>query len=293
MSLARSWSWAWIVGCLVGLFGLAGCSALRIGYDQGPQLAWWWLHGYVDFASDEAPRTKEAIRQWFAWHRTTQLGGHADWLASLQRRTGDSVTPAELCRFNDELRTAIGPALDKALAAAAPLVAGLGEAQLRHLEQRFAKGNDEWRREHLQATRSERLEAQTRRSIERAENFYGRLSEAQRRLVATATAESPFDAEIWLAERQRRQRDTLQTLRGLLAEKADADRALPALRALADRFERPSDPAFRTMQARATAFNCELGARLHASASTEQRQALRDKLRTWESDLRALAASPL
>ena len=70
------------------MFLLAGCSALRLGYDQGPTLAWWWLDGYVDFRSEQAPRAKEAIRQWFAWHRTAQLPGHAAWLAAVRGRIG-------------------------------------------------------------------------------------------------------------------------------------------------------------------------------------------------------------
>ena len=28
---------------------LTGCSALRFGYNQAPELAFWWLDGYADF----------------------------------------------------------------------------------------------------------------------------------------------------------------------------------------------------------------------------------------------------
>ena len=31
---------------------LSGCSMVRLSYDQGPRLAWWWLDGYVDFDRD-------------------------------------------------------------------------------------------------------------------------------------------------------------------------------------------------------------------------------------------------
>ena len=39
---------------------LSGCSALRLGYNNGPQLAWWWLDNYVDFSSEQAPPAKRA-----------------------------------------------------------------------------------------------------------------------------------------------------------------------------------------------------------------------------------------
>ena len=57
-------------------------------------------------------------------------------------------------------------------------------------------------------------------------------NQAQKRVISAGVAASPFDPEAWLAERLRRQRDTLQTLRRLVAEKADRDQRLAALRTL-------------------------------------------------------------
>lgn len=272
------------------MFLLSGCSALRLGYDQGPTLAWWWLDGYADFRSDQAPRAKEAIRQWFAWHRTAQLPGYAAWLAALRGRIGESVTAAQVCRWNDEVRQQLAPAIDRALVLGAPLAAALGEAELRHLEQRYAKGNDELKRDHLQPDRAERLAASVKRTVERAEGVYGRLDDTQLELIRAGVAASPFDPEAWLAERQRRQRDTLATLRRLTAEQADADRLLPALRALAERTERSDDPAYRAYQRRLTDYNCAFVARLHNATTPAQRQKAQEKLEGWEGDLRALAA---
>ncbi len=51
MSLARG-----VLICLLLLLG--SCSMLRLGYDQGPQLVWWWLDGYVNFSSEQTPHAK-------------------------------------------------------------------------------------------------------------------------------------------------------------------------------------------------------------------------------------------
>jgi hypothetical protein len=83
----------------------------------------------------------------------------------------------------------------------------------------------------------------------------------------------------------------LQTLRRLVAEKADNDRVVAALRALAERSERSSDPAYRAYQQRLTDYNCGFAARIHNAMSPAQRQAARDRLKGWEDDLRALAAA--
>lgn len=37
------------------LVSLSGCSMVRLSYDQGPRLAWWWLDGYVDFSREQKP----------------------------------------------------------------------------------------------------------------------------------------------------------------------------------------------------------------------------------------------
>lgn len=272
---------------------LAACSALRLAYDQGPQLAWWWLDGYADFERDQAPRVKEAIAQWFAWHRTTQLGDYAAWLAALRARIGDSVTAADVCRWGDEVVALTAPALDQALVAAAPLVAQLTEAQFRRIEQRYAKGDDDFRKDFMQQRADERLEAIVKRNVERAEMLYGSVDDRQRALLRTIAAESPFDPETNFAERQRRHRETLKTLRRLAAERADAKQALPVLRALAERTSfKGGDAAYRAYSRRVQDYGCAAVARLHATTTPEQRVAARKRLEGWEDDLRRLQAAP-
>lgn len=286
-SLARLARWLTIGAlCL-----LSGCSAIRLGYDQGPTLAWWWIDGYADFNSEQASRVKDALYRWFAWHRSTQLVEYAGWLAALEGKVGESITPAQVCRWSDEARALVRPAIDRGLAEAAPLIPALTEAQFRHIEARNAKANDEFRRDFLQPKFEDRFEAAMKRTLDRAETVYGRLGEAQRKVIAAAVAESPFDPEGWLVDRQRRQRDTVQTLRKLAAERADSAKALSELKALAERTEHSPVPAYRAYQQRLTEHNCGLIARLHNSATPVQRQAARERLKGWESDLRLLAAA--
>ena len=269
---------------------LSGCSALRVVYNTGPQLAWWWLDGYVDFSREQAPPVKAALESWFEWHRATQLPEYAALLASAQSQVPSPLTPVAVCQWNARLADALAPAAMRALEQAVDLLPGLGEAQLRHIEQRYAKGLDEMREEYLQADATERQRASVKRTIERAEQLYGRLDEPQRKLIAEGVAASPFDPQGWMEERKRRQRDTLATLRRLLAERADRDRRLAALRALAERSQRSPDPTYRAYQQQLTDFNCAFVARVHNATTPAQRQKARATLKGWEDDLRALAS---
>lgn len=270
---------------------LAGCSALRLGYDNGPRLAWWWLDGYVDFDSRQAPAVHAAIGRWFAWHRASELPRYAALLQEAGAALPQSTTPEAVCRWTDRAQEAPAAAIDRALREAVPLVAGLGEPQLRHLEQRYAKRLDEMREEYLQPDPAERRAASVERAVERFEELYGRLDAAQRRVVADGVAASPWDAEVWVAERDRRQREVVQTLRRLLAERADADTTLAALRTLASRSQRSADPAYREFQARLEAYNCGFAARVHNTTTPAQREHARERLAGWERDLRSLAAA--
>ncbi len=279
-----------MLGVMVYAAALSACSTLRVGYDTGPTLAWWWIDGYADFSGAQAARVKDDIRSWFSWHRKAQLPGYADWLAATRQQIGDSITPAQACRWMDEGRRLLDPALDRALVAAAAWVPTLTEAQLRHLEQRYAKNISDMRADYLQPDPAKRHQAALKRTLERMETFYGGLDEEQRKLLSDAVQAAPLDAEAWLHDRVRRQQDTVQTLRRLQAERADAERITTTLRVLAERNELSPVPAFRAHQQRLKDYNCAMAARLHAAMKPAQRQHLQDRLAGWEADLRALAA---
>jgi hypothetical protein len=277
---------------LSGLLLLGGCSAVRIGYNHAPTLAWWWIDSYIDFDTEQAPRVKEALDDWFAWHRATQLPAYADLLAAAQVQVMQPATPQQVCRWSDDLRLRLAAAFAQGLPMAADLLPGLKPAQRVHLERRYRESNREFEDKYLQPQPDERLKAAVKRTIDRAEMLYGRLDERQRQLIAAGVAASPFDPAAWLAERQAVQSDTLQTLARLTAggpARADRDSNLAGLQALAARVQRAPPGPYRSYQQRLTDYNCAFIAQLHNSTSVAQRQTARAKLRDWEEDLRVLA----
>ena len=282
----------WIIGLLcLALVGLGGCSAVRLGYNQAPELVYWWLDGYVDFDDAQSPRVRDALAQWFAWHRRTQLPDYTALLARAQVEVLADTTPERACGWWNDLRTRMDTAFEHAAPLAADLVVTLSPEQLKHVERRYAKANDEFRDEYLAGDASERLAKSVKRAVERAETIYGRLDEAQRERVAKVVAESPFDPALWLSERRRRQQDALATLRGLAGDAAARERTPAALRAWYGRIERSPRVAYRRYSEQLTQYNCVFSASLHNSTSSAQREAAAAKLKGWEGDLRALAAT--
>lgn len=279
-----------IRGALIGLFLLlSSCSMLRMGYNQGPHLLWWWLDSYVDFTHEQTPHVKKAIRDWFDWHRSSQLPEYAAWLTVLSSEIGDSVTPDQVCGWSEKIRSTVAPALDYSLLLAAPLIPSLSEQQLIHIGQRYAKGNEEFRSDYLQPVAEERLQASVQRTVKRVENLYGKINETQRRLITDNLTASPFDPEAWLAERQRRQNETLSILRQLIAKPVETEHTINSLRTIVEHIERSSDTDYRTYQIKLTEYNCAFIAHVHNSTSEKQRQHAYKKLKSWEADLLILA----
>ena len=283
-----------IIGSLLLLAALClgGCSSIRLAYGNASQLAWWWIDGYVDFSREQAPQIKDGLDRFAEWHRRTQLPEWLPLLAAAQAQITEPTTPELACRWQAQVRDKLEPTLQRALSLAADALPGLAEAQFRHIEQKYAKGNAEMRRDFLQDDAEERLDRAVKRTLERVEQVYGRVGEAQKKLVREGVAASPFSPELWLAERQRRQRDVLATLRRLAAEKADSEQRLAALQQLVQRMERSTDPAYRAYQLKLADYNCAFAARIHNGTTPAQRLKARETLKGWEDDLRSFVPVP-
>jgi len=146
--------------------------------------------------------------------------------------------------------------------------------------------------EYLQPDAAERRQETEKRALERFERLYGKLGETQLRVVRAGLAASPFNAELWLAERQRRQADAVQTLRRLVADKADRETRIKALQALVQRSELSPSPEYRAYQVKLGDHNCQFAAQLHNATTPAQRLRARETLEGWAEDLRALMATP-
>ena len=269
---------------------LTACSTVRLAYNTAPQLVWWWLDGYVDFASENSARVKDALAQWLAWHRHTQLLDYAALLERTEPQLAGTLTPAQVCDFYAQTRTLLQSAIDHGVVMAAELLPALGAAQLEHLETKLAKKNEEFRKDRVKLDASERRKERLKRAVDSAERLYGRLEEAQRAVLEAASV-TGMDGQAMLAERERRQRDMLQTLRRWQAQPPDRAAAQAGLRDMVQQMEVSSDPAYRAIQLSATENNCRVSADVHNSASPRQREAARKQFKAWESDLRALAAA--
>jgi len=264
---------------------------VRLAYTLAPDLAHGWLDGYLGFDEPQSELARDQLGQFFRWHRASQLPVYAKLLTRARGEVVDNITPASACRWYAEVFGQLRPSIDHALPMAAQVVRILTPRQVQTLERKYQKVNLEFRETYLQPDPKDRLKASVKRALSRAESLYGTLDPAQKDRLARGIAASPFDPEAWLAERMRRQQDTVRTLRRLAsaATPASAEAAQAALRPLADQALSSPDPAYRAYQERLKQYNCTLAAQLHNATSRDQRATAAARLQGWEEDLRSLA----
>lgn len=265
---------------------------MRIAYGTAPDLAYWWLDGYVDFDGAQTPRVHEALADWFAWNRRVQLPEFAALLDRAQVDVLADTTPAQVRAWQTDLTPRLRAAFERIAPPAAELILTITPRQIQHLEARYAKYNDEFRDDYLQPDPAQRSRVTLKRTVDRAEQLYGDLSKAQLALISDLLARSPFDPQVWFAERQKRQQAMLQMLRQLHEPGATREQALAALRAYADQIERSPRADYRRYADTLDDFNVAFAARLHNSTSPEQRRTAATKLGGWAEDLRAVARAP-
>lgn len=285
-----SLKWWQLVSVLALILPLSGCSTVGLAYRQADTLAWWWLDRRFDFDDAQAPRVRQALAQWLDWHRRRPLGEDTALLEDLAREAGADTRTERTCRWWQTLvdrqalylqTLASGPLAD--------VLSGLSDAQLRHLQQALDEDNRDWRDRFLRGDADQRQRASRERVIDRAELVYGRLDAAQRRFVGERLRASPWDPVRWMAERQRQQRDLIETLQALRTT-PERERRAALLQALARRAVEPDEPEARQYREQLLRFQCELAADLHNRTDAGQRRDAAERLQGWARDLRAAGA---
>ncbi len=267
---------------------MGACSATRLGYQNAPELGYWWLDSYFDFNNAQSLKLREDLASLQAWHRETELPIYVNMLSGLQKAALLDTTPEQLCRLYGEVRPRLQAILDRMEPTVSTLAPTLTSVQLDHLAQQFEKRNRKWREEWLDVTADQRENRRIRQMTERVENFYGRLGEPQIAVLRAGLAASPMDASLGHRESRRRQQDILQTLRPLPTASQGAASIASTLRGLLERSLDSPDPLYRNYLEKLTQAHCRTFAALHNSSTPAQRLRLLETLKDYQDDARAL-----
>jgi len=280
-----------IIGLLLLAAALGACSAVKLAYNNLPEVSYWWLDAYVDFDGSQTPKVRDELAQLLAWHRQNELPRVLGLLQEAQMLAPREVTAAQACRMADEIRERLLAVAERAEPAGTELALSLGEAQLRQLERKYAKNNADYRKEWLSRSAAEVQEKRYDKFVERLEDFYGRLTAEQRDMVRRQVAQSVFDPRLADAERRKRQQEALQLLRGINAAPPPAAEARAAIHAYVMRIADPPPGPWREHQQALLQEGCRNLAALHNATSASQREQAVRRLQAYQDDLRQLVAA--
>ncbi|MFC4929303.1 DUF6279 family lipoprotein [Massilia sp. GCM10023247] len=276
---------------LIALVALmAACSSVRLSYNNGDTLLYWWLDAYVDFEGEQADGVKRDIRELFQWHRKTQLQDYAALLSGFQRELADNPTQADLLAGYRQIRTRTETLALHAVPQMVDLARSLTPEQIRQIEERFNKKNEEYRRKYVAGSVEKRQEVRFEKSMDQFKLWFGRFNKEQEAVLRRASDARPLDSHIWLEERILRQRKILALARKVQQEKPSKEQTAAMINALLrDFFARPEAPERKTFYdnyANSTANYVLTAIRV---ATPAQKAHAQKRMQGWIDDLHALA----
>ena len=218
---------------------VAGCSSLRLAYNNGDTVLYWWLNAYVDLDRDQKGWVREDIDKLFDWHRKTQLKDYVEILRKGQKQVQGNVTQAELLADYDEIKSRTQSLLLKAAPDLADLARSLKPEQIAQMEKKFKSNNEDYRKKFLTGDQEKRQQLRYKKSMEQFELWFGSFSREQEAAIRKASDARPLDNEIWLDERSRRQRNVLTLVQKVQNEKLSKEATVALINTLIkDSFER-------------------------------------------------------
>jgi len=272
---------------------VAGCSSLRLAYNNGDTVLYWWLNAYVDLDRDQKGWVREDIDKLFDWHRKTQLKDYVEILRKGQKQVQGNVTQAELLADYDEIKSRTQSLLLKAAPDLADLARSLKPEQIAQMEKKFKSNNDDYRKKFLTGDQEKRQQLRYKKSMEQFELWFGSFSREQEAAIRKASDARPLDNEIWLDERSRRQRNVLTLVQKVQNEKLSKEATVALINTLIkDSFERlehserkPFFDAFENSTAQMVLTVIKI-------ATPAQKEHAVKRMQGWIDDFNSLATQP-
>jgi hypothetical protein len=269
---------------------VAACSQLKLGYDNADLLLAYALDSYLDLDEAQERQARERIAALHRWHRSTQLPAYAQLLAGAQQKVGGTVTAADVRAFRTGIDRSMAALGEQAAPDLARLALTLKPAQVDRLAAKLASDTSKARRELVRFAGPESASQRVDRFVERAEEWFGSVTPAQREMIRAGLERQPGAQEAWMQERELRQRELVEVVTRIRAEQPPAETAAQWLREYFARLAEPREPERRARVAQLREDNAELVAQLINAATPAQRAALARKLRGYAEDFVALAA---
>ena len=272
---------------------MAGCTGLRLAYNNGDTVLYWWLNAYVDLDRDQKGWVREDIDKLFDWHRKTQLKDYVEILRKGQKQVQGNPTQADLLADYSEIKSRTQSLLLKAAPDLADLARSLKPEQVAQMEKKFKSNNDDYRKKFLTGDQEKRQQLRYKKSMEQFELWFGSFSSEQEAIIRKASDARPLDNEIWLDERSRRQRNVLALVQKVQNEKLSKEATVALINTLIkDSFERLEHSDRKAFFDTFDNSTSQMVLTVIKIATPAQKAHAVKRMQGWIDDFNSLAAQP-
>ncbi|WP_160178010.1 DUF6279 family lipoprotein [Paraglaciecola mesophila] len=193
-------------------FLLTGCSS-KFAYNNIDWLMYWYIDDYVELDNSQKSLLDGHVEKWMHWHRQDELSEYKSQLTTLYKQISSGpVSQAQWLahfalgkehwvRFRDH----VSPEL-------ASLAPHLTDKQVIDLFAELNELNEERIEKRKERTLEERLEKNIEDTQDNAKEFIGKLSPAQKTIIVTYADEFKSSFDLWMAYRQRIQKNAFEML---------------------------------------------------------------------------------
>jgi hypothetical protein len=273
-------------GLLLG--SLVACGTQFV-YNRLGWLTHYYLSTQVSLDGAQSSELRANLREFFIWHRRTELPRYASYLERLADAGGRPLTREQIESGSDEIERFVRASITQGAPDAARWLDGLRPQQIDELFANLEKKEQESRKEHCGIEPAKRREKSVRRFIEHVEDWTGRLRRSQRELVAARLARTSGDPCLDLSAQERSRIEFRALVDRHRGQPDFADRIASFLTQPEARWE----PAYAEAYASNRAIIFELIADLDRTMNAEQRRRAISRLREFAGNLRKLAAEPV
>jgi hypothetical protein len=267
---------------LLAAWMLSGCAAMRLAYDNADTYMSWRASSYFSLAGDQAEELEERIDAFHSWHRGQALPKYAKLAEEAAKRLSDGLSPQDLVWGYDSVEAQARESLRAGAEKFAPLLDRIGPEQAAHIERGFADDNRKFAKENLRGSEQERRKRRTKRTVERLEDWVGKLSQAQIERVREYSERAPLYDELRDRDRKRLQAEVVDIVRSRTAQKRLAERAV--------NWREGRDPAYAAVNDAWREQYFAMLLDIDKSLSAEQRARAVSRFRSFAEDFTVLAS---
>ena len=254
---------------------------MRFAYNHADVYLRWQLTKYLDVHEAQSDDLDRHIDAFLAWHRASALPQYIRLVNEANTRFARGFSQEDLVWGYDSIQAQILQSVRAGAGEIAELLDRLTPEQIAHIERRFAEDNRKYARDFLAGSVEERRRRRAKRNVERLEEWFGELSEAQFERVRRYAERAPFPEGMRDKERNRLQAGFLAIVRAREAKKRLADWAVE--------WERRREPEHAAIARAQRMEYFAMLVDLNKTLTPGQRQAAETRFRELASDFERLS----